>query len=124
MIVGSAVTLKANFTDAGTLDPHTCSFIWGDGTTSAGIVSETNGSGACTQTHTYANAGVYSVGVTVIDKDGGPATSKYEFVVVFEPTEGYVAAGLFGAARLPMLEEEVREMAALRAEGEREKVRA
>jgi glucokinase len=33
-------------------------------------------------------------------------------------------AGLFGAARLPMLEEEVREMEAMRAEGEREKVRA
>jgi glucokinase len=33
-------------------------------------------------------------------------------------------AGLFGAARLPMLEEEVREMENLRADGEREKVRA
>jgi hypothetical protein len=95
LINGTPVTIKANFTDAGSADTHTppnggCVFTWDDGTTSAGLVSETNGSGSCQATHTYTNAGVYDVGVTVTDDDGASVASGFQFVVVFDPTDGYV----------------------------------
>jgi hypothetical protein len=89
-IQGSAVSLTANFTDAGTGNTHSCQFTWGDTLTSAGTVTETNGSGSCTQTHTYASDGVYEVGVTVTDDGGLTASSVFQFVVIFDPTEGYV----------------------------------
>jgi hypothetical protein len=86
-IVGSVTTIKANFTDAGTLDTHTCNIKWGDTTTSAGTVAETSGSGSCTQTHTYADDGVYSVDVTVTDNSGGATTSTFRYVVIYDPSE-------------------------------------
>jgi hypothetical protein len=74
--VGVAANITANFTDAGTLDTHTCSVNWGDGNTSTGSVTETNGSGSCTASHNYAASGTYSVAITVTDKDGGSATNS------------------------------------------------
>ena len=51
------------------------------------------GSGSCTASHTYAAAGVYTIDVTVRDDDTGSATSRYEFVVVFDPSAGFVTGG-------------------------------
>ena len=54
---GTPSVVTVSFTDAGTADTHTCSITWDDGTTTSGIVSETNGSGTCTASKTYAAPG-------------------------------------------------------------------
>jgi uncharacterized delta-60 repeat protein len=96
--LGTPTILSANFTDVGVLDTHTCTFSWDDGTstppsTPAVTVSETGGSGSCNATHVYAAAGVYTVEVTVTDKDGALAKSHFRFVVVYDPSAGFVTGG-------------------------------
>jgi PKD repeat protein len=79
---GDMVSLNpATFNDKGTLDTHTATINWGDGTsTEAGTVSESPfgppGStagmdGTVSGSHVYADNGVYTVNVTVTDDDGG-----------------------------------------------------
>jgi subtilisin family serine protease len=89
----SSATIVVPFTDAGVQDTHTCLINWDDGTTTAGTVTETNGSGTCTGTRTYANAGVYEVFVTIVDDDGGIAATSYRYVVIYDPNGGFVTGG-------------------------------
>lgn len=91
--VGTAVSLRAAFTDAGVLDTHSAVIDWGDGSTSAGSLSQGSGSGSVSGTHAYTAAGVYAVTVTVTDNDGDSGSSLYEYVVVFDPDGGFVTGG-------------------------------
>jgi hypothetical protein len=84
--------VTASFTDPGTGDTHTCSIVWDDGTTTAGTVTETNGSGTCTATHTYTSPDVYTFRVTVTDDDGGSSYADGE-VVVYDASAGFVTGG-------------------------------
>jgi hypothetical protein len=89
LLLGSTATVTARFTDVGTLDTHTCSFAWDDGVTT----STPGQDGACASSHTYAATGVYPVTVTVTDDDGGSASQRFEFVVVYDPQAGFVTGG-------------------------------
>jgi len=89
----SEVGASAGFTDPGTLDTHTALWDWGDGTTSSGTVTESSGSGTAAGTHTYTSAGIYTVILTVTDKDGGKDTAIYQYVVVYDPYGGFVTGG-------------------------------
>ena len=92
---GSSVTVTANFTDVGTQDTHGCSVNWDDGTTSNGTVTEVNGSGTCTASHTYTTPGVYSIVVTVTDDDTG-STSRHidcNSLLSSIPSAGFVTGG-------------------------------
>ena len=80
-IPGQSVSLAAMFTDPGTLDTHTASFNWGDGSTSAGTVTETNGSGSVAGSHVYGATGTYTVTLTVTDEAGASATSTFNETV-------------------------------------------
>ena len=91
--VNTAITANATFTDPGVLDTHTAIWSWGDSTTSAGTVTETNGSGSVTGSHVYTVAGVYTVTLTVTDDDGGSGQSVFQFVVVYDPNAGFVTGG-------------------------------
>jgi PKD repeat protein len=91
--VDTAISTSADFTDPGILDTHTAVWDWGDGTTSDGAVNETDGSGTATGSHSYSAAGVYTVTLTVTDKDGDSGTSTYQFIVVYDPTGGFVTGG-------------------------------
>lgn len=91
--INTAVNTSATFTDPGVLDTHTALWDWGDNTTSSGSISESNGSGSVTGSHVYSAAGVYTVSVTVTDKDNGSATKEYQYVVIYDPTGGYVTGG-------------------------------
>jgi len=88
--VNTPITTGASFTDPGGQDTHAAVWDWGDGTTSAGTVTETGGSGSVSGSHTYAAAGVYTVTLTVIDDDGGAGQSVFQYVVVFDPAAGFV----------------------------------
>jgi len=86
---GQTVTVQASFTDPGWLDTHTATIDWGDGTTSAGSVSEANdppqASGTVSGQHRYAVPGTYTITVTVTDDDGGTASSSTQVRVELSP---------------------------------------
>ncbi len=89
--VNTVASTSASFADSGALDTHTAVWNWGDGATSAGTITETNGSGSVVGSHAYTSPGVYAVNLTVIDKDGasGQAT-PFQYIVVFDSTAGFV----------------------------------
>jgi hypothetical protein len=94
LALGSSASVTANFVDPGGLDTHTCTFSWDDAATpTTNTVEGSIGSGSCMGTFLYQSAGVYTITVTVTDKDGGTAISKYEFVVVYDPSAGFVTGG-------------------------------
>jgi hypothetical protein len=79
---GESVTVSAGFTDdvspADRNDTHSASINWGDGSVTAGVVSETAGSGTGTVsgTHAYRDNGSYTVTVTVGDFRGGAGSGN------------------------------------------------
>jgi hypothetical protein len=94
LAVNGQTTITANFTDVGILDAHTCSIAWDDGSAfTLGTVTEGSGSGSCSATKTYTAPGVYTVAVTVTDDDTGSDSRTYEYVVVYDPSAGFVTGG-------------------------------
>lgn len=87
--VGMIVSTSADFSDSGVLDSHAATWDWGDGTSCMGTLSE----GSVAGWHNYVVPGVYTVGLTVSDDDGGSAAAMYEFVVVYDPNDGFVTGG-------------------------------
>lgn len=91
--VGDPVSASASFTDPGVLDWHTAQWSWGDTKSSAGTVTELNGDGSVAGSHSYSSAGVYTVVLTVTDKDGDSGTNTFMYVVVYDPNGGFVTGG-------------------------------
>jgi hypothetical protein len=81
-------SVSVRFTDPGTSDSHTCAVNWGDGETTAGIVDGL----ACSASHRYSTAGVFTVEVTVTD-DAGDSDTATALVVVYDPNGGFVTGG-------------------------------
>ena len=88
-----AVNANAPFTDPDKLDTHTAAWNWGDGTASVGTVTEGGGAGTVAGSHVYAAPGVYRVTVTVSDAYGNSGQAVYEYVVVYDPSAGFVTGG-------------------------------
>ena len=75
----------ATFTDSDTTQTHTATINWGDATTSVGTVTESNGSGTVSGTHTYVgdtlnggtgeSEGTTTMTVTVTDSSGANNSS-------------------------------------------------
>lgn len=91
--IGFAISAVAHFSDPDSLDTHTALWDWGDGTTSVGTVSESQGSGTVQDSHIYDQAGVYSITLTVTDNNGDSGTALFQYVVVYDPTGGFVTGG-------------------------------
>jgi len=89
--VGGSATITVNYTDAGTLDTHTAIVTWDDSTTSPATCA----AGACTASHTFSAAGVYSVTVVLSDDDTGTAAGAFNSVVVVDVDGGFVTGGGF-----------------------------
>lgn len=87
--VNTSATLSIAFSDPDALDTHSSTIDWADGvtTTHAGVTSPFNAS------HTYAVAGVYRVMVTLADNEGGETSESHEYVVVYDPSAGFVTGG-------------------------------
>jgi PKD repeat protein len=93
--VNISTVASAAFTDQGVLDTHTAVWNWGDGTTTSGTVTESNGSGSVSDSHIYTQAGVYQITLTVTDKDGGVGVQTLQYLSVYNPT----SQGLFSAGQ-------------------------
>jgi hypothetical protein len=95
--IGDPVTLSATFADPGTGDTFTGSTInWDDGSsTDNATVSYNTGTatGTASKTHTYSAAGIYEVSLTILDDDTGSDTKTFQYVVVYDPTAGFVTGG-------------------------------
>ncbi len=91
--VNTPVQFSAGFVDPTLGDVHTAEWVWGDGTSDAGSVTDGTGSGSVTGSHTYAAPGVYTVVLTVSDKYAGTGTFTFEYVVVYDPNGGFVTGG-------------------------------
>ena len=96
--VNTSVSVSASFTDANATDTHTATWTWGDGNStvcptnsSSCALTESNGSGTVTGSHTYTAAGIYSVTLKVTDNQGAFGTSTYNYIVVYDPSAGWVA---------------------------------
>jgi hypothetical protein len=83
------VTVGVEFSDPGIPDTHDVTWDWGDtnSDTQFGVISPTS------EVHTYAEAGVYEVTITVIDDDGGVDTATYQYIVIYDPSAGFVTGG-------------------------------
>jgi PKD repeat protein len=91
--INTEISILCSFTDAGTSDIHTAIIDWGDEITTDGLVTEEDGSGIVTGTHPYTSPGVHTITLTVSDEDGGSATTTFQYIVVYDPTSGFVTGG-------------------------------
>jgi hypothetical protein len=92
------VNVTAGLSDADVADTHSATIEWGDGSQSAGSVTESAGAGTVSGSHAYAQPGVYIVSVTVSDGVATASRSSSQettatFVVVYDPTGGFVVGG-------------------------------
>jgi PKD repeat protein len=87
---GVTVPISSSFTDPGTLDTHTASLDCGTGVTvQSEIVGETASS-----TCSFSAPGIYSVRLTVRDKDGGSDTKAASGpIVVYDASGGRLTSG-------------------------------
>ncbi len=86
------VTAIVSFTDPGILDTHAASWDWGDGTVNSGTITESNGAGTASNSHTYAQTGVYTVIVSVTDNQNGNGTAALQYLVVYDVSAGFLTA--------------------------------
>lgn len=87
--VNENVNLLADFIDPGLLDTHTAEINWGDGVITLGDID----GNTISASHHYLEAGVYTISITVTDDDGDSTSAFYQYVVVFDPDEGFVTGG-------------------------------
>lgn len=79
-VAGTTHVLQAQFADPGLLDaPWSYVVNWGDGTRTT--MGNTAMAGVLALPHTYKQAGVFDINVTVTDKDGGVGAGGYRVTV-------------------------------------------
>lgn len=70
------------FTDVGTRDTHTATVNWGDGTVSeTALVNQGSGTGTLDGSHVYAENGLYTVTVILMDDDRGIVEQQFTVTV-------------------------------------------
>ena len=77
-LTGEALAVTVSFTDPGSLDTHTATIDWGDG---SGVDQLDPATSPFDIGHTYAIEGMYLVSVCVTDDDGGPVCTTFEVEV-------------------------------------------
>ncbi len=91
--VSSGVSVEVDFSDVGIDDTHNVLIDWGDGITTNGNVMQAMGGGNATANHSYAQAGLYTITVTVSDDDQGTVTASYQYVVIYNQNGGFMTGG-------------------------------
>ena len=91
LVEGAPAMVSASFTDAGG-QGHNAVFSWGDGSPDTSVELPP-GLSTVAAARTYAGAGVYAVTVTVLDDCGQGSSAVFEFIVVYDPSAGFVTGG-------------------------------
>lgn len=84
IVEGDTLTVSGGFTDIGSLDTHTATIDWGDGSSSAAAVAP---DGTFTASHVYTRSsegqlgGRHTILATLIDDDGGSSTATASVLV-------------------------------------------
>ncbi|MCP3905318.1 MAG: DUF11 domain-containing protein, partial [Planctomycetes bacterium] len=97
---GEGLAIEVPFSDGGSVDVHTATIDWGDGTVEEGTVSESGGSGTVSGLHSYDLERTYTVTVCVADDDSGEGCDSFEVLWIAPVLDLAIdkTAGL-GAAR-------------------------
>ena len=91
IVEGGLATVSATFVDPGTLDTHTASILWGDGSPAQPVTVMALALGV---THVYGDNGAYAVTVTVTDDDGGSGADAVVVTVTnLNPTASFDTSG-------------------------------
>lgn len=78
-VPGQTLWFVGSFVDVGTLDTHSASVDWGDGSATEDLLlKQSVGAGTIFGNHIYLTAGSYTVTVTVNDDDGGSISRTFE----------------------------------------------
>lgn len=93
--VGTTVEFTGTIADPGSADTHAATWTI-DATMVTGVVNQS--AHTIGASHTFTQAGVYAVSLTVTDDDGGAGSTSLvdgmeAMVVVFDPSAGYVSGG-------------------------------
>lgn len=89
----STLNVSADFSDPGTLDTHTGTFSWGDGTSTPAVVAESDGSGRASGSHAYQEPGEYTISLELCDDDEGCTTTSFGAIFVFDPDDFVTGGG-------------------------------
>jgi hypothetical protein len=89
--VNTDVDITVSFSDADITDTHTVVFNWGDGTSDT--VLSSSASGTAQAQHAYSTPGVYVVTAEITDNNVGVHSLEYRYVVVYDPSGGFVTGG-------------------------------
>jgi hypothetical protein len=84
---GTAVIVNGSFTDPGSDSPWTVQVKWDPASQDVYSLSAAGSIGA--PFHTYSTAGMYTIEVSVTDKDGATDTETVD-VIVYDPSAGFV----------------------------------
>lgn len=82
---GETFQLSAGFGDFGSLDTHTGTADWDDGTTTELMVEESGGSGDASATHVFPDNGDYRIEACITDDDGGVGCGVFPLIVLNRP---------------------------------------
>ncbi len=90
--LGTAAAVTVQFLAADGNASRTCLFTWGDGSSTSVNGAAASGT-SCSIQHTYIHPGVYRVIVSAYGQCSSVSTAIYEFVVIYDPTGGFVTGG-------------------------------
>jgi hypothetical protein len=89
---GSGLSISTTFTDPGADETHSGFINWGDGTSSPLSVTESDGSGTLSATHTYNVHGNYTPQIQLTDSGGAVAMNSFNVDALYvAPSLGIVA---------------------------------
>jgi PKD repeat protein len=86
--ISTGVSVTVNYTDN---NVNTGKVNWDDGLGDQTI--STSVANPFTLNHTYTTPGVYTVTITLTDACGSTGSSKYDYIVVYDPNGGFVTGG-------------------------------
>jgi hypothetical protein len=89
LALGSTASVNVSYALPDPAQASQVSFAWDDGTTT--VISGNNGTASAMRQ--YAAAGVYGVTVTVSGADGAQSSATFEYVVIYDPSAGFVTGG-------------------------------